>query len=45
MTAQAEHGYTMVSCTNGIWYTRIAYDNGRVVEFWTVACIASEGRF
>jgi|GEM_PF-5059050 len=49
------HGYVTVTHTlQGIpalyrtfdlWYTRIDYDNGYIVEFYTHECIASEGRF
>lgn len=45
MSGTQEHGYTMVSCVGGVWYTRIEYDNGRIVEFYTAECIASDGRF
>jgi hypothetical protein len=49
------HGYTTVVHTKSafpsldspfdLWYTRIDYDDGRIVEFYTTECIASEGRF
>ncbi len=47
---ESEHGYTMISFIHSmwyprIWYTLIKYDDGRVVEFFTAECIASDGRF
>ncbi len=39
------HGYVSVSYQRGFWYTRIEYDNGKLVEFYTKEQIIKAGRF